>query len=142
MILAGPGTPPEYGEYVGVVGPEERSKLMAGATALFAPTLYLEPFGNIVPEAHFCGTPTITTDWGAFTETNINGLTGYRCRSFQEFCDATEDVKKLNPAVIRQRAIDNYSLEITSQKYDKYFNKLLTLWDDGWYSYKSKSGII
>jgi hypothetical protein len=25
---------------------------------------------------------------------------------------------------------------------DKYFNKLLTLWDDGWYSYKSESGII
>lgn len=137
LIIAGPGTPPEYGEYVGVVDAKERSRLMAGATALFAPTLYLEPFGNIVPEAHFCGTPTITTDWGAFTETNINGLTGYRCRSFQEFCNATEDVKNLNPSVIRQRAIDNYSLEITAQKYDKYFNKLLTLWENGWYTLKN-----
>ena len=142
LIIAGPGIPPEYGEYVGVVGPEERAKLMAGATALFAPTIYLEPFGNIVPEAHFCGTPTITTDWGAFTETNINGLTGYRCRSFQEFCDATEMVKSLDPAKIWKRAIDTYSLPVIAQKYDKYFNKLLTLWDDGWYSYKSESGII
>ena len=142
LIVAGPGTPPEYGEYVGVVGPEERSKLMGGAIALFAPTIYVEPFGNIVPEAHFCGTPTITTDWGAFTETNINGLTGYRCRSFQEFCDATENVKSLDPARIWKRAVDTYSLDVIAQKYDKYFNKLLTLWDDGWYSYKSESGII
>ena len=104
--------------------------------------MYLEPFGNIVPEAHLCGTPTITTDWGAFTETNINGLTGYRCRSFQEFCDATEKVKSLNPAQIWRRAVDIYSLDVTAQKYDKYFNKLLTLWGDGWYSYKSKDGII
>lgn len=137
LIIAGPGTPPEYGEYVGVVNAKERSRLMAGATALFAPTLYLEPFGNIVPEAHFCGTPTITTDWGAFTETNINGLTGYRCRSFQEFCDAAENVKTLDPKVIRQRAVNNYSLEVTAQKYDKYFNKLLTLWENGWYTLKN-----
>jgi glycosyltransferase involved in cell wall biosynthesis len=116
LIVAGPGTPPEYGEYVGVVGPEERSKLMGGAIALFAPTIYVEPFGNIVPEAHFCGTPTITTDWGAFTETNINGLTGYRCRSFQEFCDATENVKSLDPARIWKRAVDTYSLDVIAQK--------------------------
>ena len=146
LIIAGPGNPPEYGEYVGVVGVEERSKLMGGAIALFAPTLYLEPFGNIVPESHFCGTPTITTDWGAFTETNVNGLTGYRCRSFQEFCDATESVKSLDPVLIKNRAIDNYSLSATAPKYDKYFRRLLTLWEDGWYSldnpYKIESGII
>jgi glycosyltransferase involved in cell wall biosynthesis len=72
LILAGPGKDPkvEYGEWVGPVGPDERAKLMGGAIALFAPTLYIEPFGNVVIEAQACGTPTITTDWGAFTETN------------------------------------------------------------------------
>lgn len=146
LIIAGPGTPPEYGEYVGVVGVEERSKLMSGAIALFAPTLYIEPFGNIVPEAHFCGTPTITTDWGAFTETNVDGITGYRCRTFQEFCDATEMVKSLDNSLIRNRAMDTYSLKATAPKYDKYFRKLMTLWEDGWYTlnnpYKIESGII
>jgi glycosyltransferase involved in cell wall biosynthesis len=142
LIIAGPGNPPEYGEYVGVVGPEERSKLMGGAIATFVPTIYLEPFGNVVVESQMCGTPTITTDWGAFTETNINGLTGYRCRTLKDFCEAMENVKNLDSKLIRQRAIDNYSLESIAPKYDKYFNNLLTLWDGGWYSYKDESGII
>jgi glycosyltransferase involved in cell wall biosynthesis len=133
LIIAGPGEPPEYGEYVGVIGPEERAKLMGGAIALFAPTLYVEPFGNIVPEAHFCGTPTITTDWGAFVETNEQGKTGFRCRTFDDFCKAVEDVKSLDSNYIHERAIKNYSHEAVAPKYDKYFNKLLTLWDKGWY---------
>lgn len=133
LVLAGPGTPPEYGEYVGIVGPEQRAELMANATALLAPTLYLEPFGNIVPEAHFSGTPTITTDWGAFVETNIHGVTGYRCRMFNEFCQALEDVKVLDPATIRQKAMERYSLDVIAQKYDKYFHRLSTLWNKGWY---------
>lgn len=133
LILAGAGKPPEYGEYVGVVGPEGRAELMANATALLAPTLYLEPFGNIVPEAHFSGTPTITTDWGAFVETNIHGVTGYRCRMFDEFCKALEDVKTLDPKSIRQSAMDRYSLDVIAQKYDKYFHRLSTLWNKGWY---------
>ena len=133
LIVAGPGTPPEYGEYVGPVNSKEIARLMGEATALFAPTLYIEPFGNIVPEAHFCGTPTITTDWGAFVETNEHGMTGYRCRTFDDFCKAAEDVKGLDPNYIHNRAMSKYSHEVIALKYDKYFNRLLTLWDKGWY---------
>lgn len=133
LILAGAGPQSGYGEFVGAVGPEQRAELMGKATALFAPTIYIEPFGNIVPEAHFCGTPTITTDWGAFTETNINGVTGYRCRTFSEFCQAAEDVKTLDPKAIYETAKNKYSLEAIAPQYDKYFRRLLTLWDKGWY---------
>jgi glycosyltransferase involved in cell wall biosynthesis len=133
LILAGAGPQDGYGEFVGAVGPEERARLMGGAIAVFAPTIYIEPFGNIVPEAHFCGTPTITTDWGAFTETNINGVTGYRCRTLDEFCRAAEDVKKLNSRTIYETAKNKYSLEAIAPQYDNYFRRLLTLWDKGWY---------
>jgi glycosyltransferase involved in cell wall biosynthesis len=134
LIIAGPGTPNGgYGEFIGEVGPEKRAELMAGAIALFAPTTYIEPFGNIVVEAQMCGTPTITTDWGAFTETNINGVTGYRCHTLSDFVRAAEDVKLLNRTAIRKQATEKYSLEAIAPKYQDYFNKLLTLWDDGWY---------
>ena len=135
LIMAGPGDYiPKYGEYIGAVGPEERAKLMGEATAFFAPTLYIEPFGNVVIEAQACGTPAITTDWGAFTENNIHGVSGFRCRTFDEFCKATEDVKSLDPYTIHKRIVDNYSLEATAVKYDKYFRQLSTLWGNGWYT--------
>jgi glycosyltransferase involved in cell wall biosynthesis len=138
LIMAGPGNDPkiEYGEWVGPVGPEERAKLMGGATALFAPTLYIEPFGNVVIEAQTCGTPTITTDWGAFTETNPNGVTGYRCRNAMEFAAATEWVKDLDPVAIHKRAVSLYSLDAIAPQYEQYFARLLTLWGDGWYERK------
>jgi glycosyltransferase involved in cell wall biosynthesis len=133
LILAGPGEGSGYGEFVGNVGPEERARLMGGAIALFAPTLYIEPFGNVVVEAQTCGTPTITTDWGAFTETNINGFTGYRCHTLADFMKAAEDVKTLDRAAIRKHATEHYSLDAVALQYETYFERLLTLWDDGWY---------
>lgn len=134
LIMAGPGNEiPSYGEYIGPIGPEERAKLMGGAIATFAPTKYVEPFGNVVIEAQACGTPTITTDWGAFTETNINGLTGFRCRTFDEFCRAAEDVKSLDYKAIHERAVKLYSVDTMKYEYDKYFRRLLSIWDKGWY---------
>jgi glycosyltransferase involved in cell wall biosynthesis len=134
LIVAGQGTPPEYGQYVGVIGPDERGRLMAGATAVFVPTIYVEPFGNVAVEAQACGTPVITTDWGAMTETVVEGVTGFHCRTFGEFCAATESVKALDPYAIRKHVMERYTLDVIGKKYDAYFNRLSTLWGDGWYA--------
>lgn len=133
FVVAGPGEFSGYGEYLGPVGAKQRAELMGGAIAMFAPTLYIEPFGYVVIEAQMCGTPTITTDWGAFTETNIDGLTGYRCRSGKDFAEAAEKVKDLNPLKIHKRALSLYSVDVISLKYEEYFQRLLTLWNKGWY---------
>jgi len=138
LILAGAGDQDGYGEFVGVVGPEQRAELYGGAIATFAPTIYIEPFGNVVIESHMCGTPTITTDWGAFTETNIDGVTGYRCRTLGEFMKAAIDSIDLNPASIRATAVNRYSLEAIAPRYEAYFRRLETLWDKGWYDERGK----
>ena len=133
LIIAGPGAPPKYGAYIGVVGPEDRGRLLAGAKAVFAPTQYIEPFGMVAIEAMACGTPVITTDWGAFVETNIHGVTGFRCRTFGEFCQAAKEVLRLDPERIRAHAM-SYSLDAIAPKYDAYFKRLGTLWGQGWYA--------
>lgn len=134
LIIAGHGTPPEYGEYVGVVGPKKRGELMAGAIATFVPTLYIEPFGGVAIESMLCGTPIITTDWGAFTETNVHGVTGFRCHNQVEFMKAAEDVKELDFIQIRKDAISKYSVDVVAKQYELYFKRLSTLWGDGWYA--------
>lgn len=137
LLLAGDGDyRPEYelAEYLGVVSIQQRNALMAGATALLAPTIYSEPFGNIVPEAHLNGCPTVTTDFGAFPETNIHGFTGYRARTLGEFCDAVERCSLLDSDAIKSHALTNYSYDAIRPKYQAYFDQLATLNGEGWFS--------
>lgn len=133
LIVAGVGTPPAYGEYVGPVG-VERAELYRNASAIFAPTLYIEPYGTVIPEALMCGTPAITTDFGSFTELVEDGVNGFKCHDLQEFCDAALEAPRLDRKAIAEAANKRFSLEATAPKYESYFNRLLTLWDDGWYT--------
>lgn len=134
LIIAGQAdaVPPDC-EYVGVVGPEERSRLMSGARALFALTTYSEPFGNISPEAQLCGTPVIATNFGAFTETVEDGKTGFLCHTLKEIVEAMEKAKDLDPYYIRRRAIERYSVDTVAALYQRHLGRLAQLWTpEGW----------
>lgn len=119
-------------EYVGEVGVEERARLMAGAAALLAPTLYIEPFGGVAVEAMMTGTPVIASDWGAFAETVVEGTTGYRFRTLAEGVDAVLGAGALDRAAIRASAMDRYSLEAVAPQFERWFRQLDSLWREGW----------
>ncbi len=119
--------------HVGVVGPEERARLMGGAIAVFCPSIYLEPFCGTHVEAMLCGTPVITTDWGVFPETVIDDFTGYRCHTLAEFVQAGRDVESLDRGSIREHARATWGLEPVGRRYDRFFRRLQTLNGAGWY---------
>lgn len=121
-------------DYRGVVLGAEKAKLISRARAVLVPTIYIEPFGGIAIEAMMSGTPVITTDWGAFTETVTNHLNGYRCRMLSEFLEACEMVRYLTPSDIRDFAINNYSLSAVAPEYDAWLTDLSTLDNKGWYT--------
>ncbi|HUO48237.1 MAG TPA: glycosyltransferase [Acidimicrobiales bacterium] len=127
LVVAGPDDDPRYGEYVGIVGPAERGKLLSHATALFVPTEYVGPFELVFAEALMCGTPVITTDWGAFTEYVEQGVDGYRCRTIPEFLDAAMAVGDLDRARIAARARARFSPEVVGAEYEKFLAEAL-LW--------------
>lgn len=119
--------------YKPAVGPEERAELLGNAKAVLMPTYYLEPFGGVNVEAQLCGTPVITTDWGAFPETVLHGVTGYRCKVFEEFCWAVHNISNIKPIDCRNWAQNNYSMERIGKMYEEYFQRVYSLFDEGFY---------
>jgi glycosyltransferase involved in cell wall biosynthesis len=142
LKLAGQGDPTKYlkypnVEYVGPVGANDRAKLLSEAICLMCPTKYIEPFGGVAVEAMMSGTPVISTDWGAFPETVLHGITGYRCRTLNEFYCALKNIKNIDPNTCRKWAFQNYSLNKIADMYEVYFNSLLDLKTEiGWRTIK------
>ena len=133
LKIAGVGDIPSYGEYQGMVGPEQRGELMANAVGVFTPTLYIGPFEGVSVEANICGTPVITTDWGSYSENVIEGFNGFRCKSMRDFRRAMDLCVDVDRQAIREWAIERFSTESVGAQYEEYFERLATLWGPGFY---------
>ena len=118
---------PPHCEFVGYLGPDERAELMGRAKAVFVPTLYLEAFGGVNVEAQLCGTPAITTNYSVFPETVVQGVTGFRCNTLQDFVDAAKAVDKLNPTTIRKHA-ERYLMDNVRWEFQRWFEDLYQLY--------------
>ena len=126
---------PDHVDFVGYVNVEQRKELMAKAKGTFVASQYVEPFGGVQVESLLSGTPTITSDWGAFTENNVNGVTGYRCRTFDDYLKAAI---KINEGAISSKTCrehgEKFSLANITPLYEKYFNDVLNIFEcEGWY---------
>ena len=115
-------------EYVGTVGVEDRKKLLSKALVTFLPTLYLEPFGGTSVESMLSGTPAITTNFGVFPETVINGVSGYRCDTLDDFVQNTKMALNLDRRGVRDYAVSKFSLDPVNELYEKWWSDLYRLY--------------
>ena len=138
ILLAGQGDPSPWQhpniQHVGSLRGKERSDFLRNARACLMPTVFTEPFGGSGVEGMLCGTPLIAVDYGAFTETIIDGVTGFRCHTLQDWVDAVNKVGSLDRHTVRQVAASRYNLESCGKKYDKVFRDVSDLHGDGWYT--------
>ena len=138
LITAGVGIPHITSPniiHVGVVDFEQRAKLMSRAKATFVTTSYIEPYGSTVVESFLCGTPVISTDFGAFTENVIHGRVGYRCRTLEQFIWAAKNIHTIKPIDCRNYGVENYEISHIGKMYEEYFKSLYISRtnNEGWY---------
>ena len=119
----------------------ERATFLGGALALLAPSRFYEPFCGVTVEANLCGTPALTSDFGAYAETIQNGENGWRCKTLGDWLAAIRWAEKpRDHESIRDVAISRYSLQVIGPQYTRVFQQIADLRDHGargWFSSRS-----
>jgi glycosyltransferase involved in cell wall biosynthesis len=98
-------------EYHAPISGADRAAYLAHAALAIFPSRFVEPFCGAAVEAMLVGTPVLTSSFGAFTETVIEGTTGYRCD------DEIDFVRKLPLALALRRSLVAFSAR---QRFDMY----------------------
>ena len=76
---------------------DEKIELLGRACAMIFPIRWPEPFGLVMVEAMACGTPVVTTNWGAAPELVDDGVTGFRRDAEDDLVDAIGQVGTARP---------------------------------------------
>lgn len=143
FILCGQGDPTKYLvapniHYKPPIHGTERGKYLGSLQAILAPTSFIEPFCGVVVEAQLCGTPAITVEYGAQTETVEPFKTGMLCHTLEDFCVGIRMAQdgKFDREYIRERAVRLYDCVNVAKQYEYVFNTLIDLRNgkNGWYS--------
>jgi glycosyltransferase involved in cell wall biosynthesis len=98
-------------EYVGEVAWQQKLELLAGASCLFNPIAWPEPFGMVMIESLASGTPVIATRCGSVPEIVTDGVTGFVCTTERELIEALLRVDELDRAWCRKDAETRFSTE-------------------------------
>lgn len=146
FILCGQGDPSAYLTepnifFKAAIHGDARGKYLGSLVACIAPTQFVEPFCGVAVEAQLCGTPVITKDYGAQTETVEQGKTGLRCHTLADYVHGIQMALdgEFDRAYIRDRAVKLYGMYNVAKQYDYVFNCILDVHngreksDNGWY---------
>ncbi len=141
LVLAGkidPGRDREYFEqkvkpyldgekvvYLGEVSQEEKVRLVSRARAFLFPIQWEEPFGLVMAEALACGTPVLTTRWGAAPEVVEHGVTGFLAETPEGLLEYIDRIDEIDPKECRRSAEERFSPRAMADGYMEIYTKAL-----------------
>ncbi len=129
FVLCGQGDPTPYCtepniEYRPPIQGRARAEFLGHAACAIFPSRMVEPFCGAAVEAMLCGTPVLTGDFGAFTETNVEGVTGYRCSDEHDFLDGIARVMRLPRVHVAHSAASRFATTVVGPQYARAFDQI------------------
>uniref|UniRef100_F4CBT7 Glycosyl transferase group 1 n=1 Tax=Sphingobacterium sp. (strain 21) TaxID=743722 RepID=F4CBT7_SPHS2 len=112
-------------QYLGNVGPADRSNLLRGASALLHLIEFDEPFGLSVAEAMACGTPVIAMNKGAMPELIRDGITGFLVSDVPEAVQAIHRIHNLGRDRCYHWATSRFTKEKMTEDYITVYHRIL-----------------
>jgi glycosyltransferase involved in cell wall biosynthesis len=98
-------------EFVGEVDRPAKLALLSQAECLLNPIAWPEPFGMVMIEALACGTPVLTTPFGAAPEIVRDGVVGFVRPGLADLVEALGHVHEIDRVACRTRVAERFSVE-------------------------------
>jgi len=112
-------------DYCGVVGGEERLRLLGRSRALLHLIGFDEPFGLSVIEAMACGTPPIAYRRGSMPELIEHGVTGFLVDTFEEAVEAIGRLGEIDRARCRRAVEERFTVDRMADAYLALYRRIL-----------------
>ena len=103
-------------EFLGEVDFKGKVDLLGNAVAVINPIQWAEPFGMIAIESMACGTPVLTTGFGAAAEIVVDGETGF-VRPVDELADVMAKIESIDRDKCRAHVSAHFSAQRMAKEY-------------------------
>ncbi len=113
-------------EFIGEVDEAGKAKLLAGAEALLFPIDWPEPFGLVMVEAMFCGTPVVAFRRGSVPEIVDPGVTGFVVEDVGSAVSALDEVGRIDRRACAATARRRFSAGRMAADYLRLYEPLVT----------------
>ena len=114
--------------YLGDVSGEEKTRLLATASALLAPLQWDEPFGLSMAEAMASGTPVIAFPRGAAPELITPGKTGFLVADVEEMARAVAQADRVDPEQCAAHARAQFDPRRMADRYLRVYERAIAEW--------------
>ena len=112
-------------DYRGVVGGDERLRLLGQSRALLHLIGFDEPFGLSVVEAMACGTPVIAYRRGSMPELIDDGVTGFLVDTLDEAVAAIGKLGEIDRSACRRAVEQRFTVERMADEYFALYRRIL-----------------
>lgn len=109
---------------IGVLGPDEKRRVLGGARCLLIPSLVAETSSLVAMEALACGTPVIAFANGALPDIVEHGVTGYIVRDEYEMAEAIAAVVTLSGDDCHAAALERFSADRMVREYLSLYERI------------------